>query len=67
MRNRYKVSKRQWARWGSNARNVFNTTYGTMQRSQALFTAPATATLPRVQWKTIAWNAAFIAACSVAP
>lgn len=66
MTNRYRVPKRQWRKWDEQARNVFNTLYGTMIADQDIYNAhPATVKLARAQWKTVAWNAAFIAACAV--
>lgn len=66
MRNRYKVPKRQWARWTDNARNVFNTLYGVMIADPGNYQHPKATPVPRAHWRTTAWNAAFIAACSVA-
>lgn len=65
MRNRYKVPKRQWRKWDERARNVFNTLYATMIADQRIYNAaPNAPALPRAAWRTVAWNAAFVAACA---
>ena len=67
MRNTYRVPKRQWRKWNANARNVFNTLYQTMRDGQEIYNArPKAPQLPRDAWNTVAWNAAWIAASSVA-
>lgn len=67
MRNSYRVQKRQWRKWNDNARNVFNTLFGTMVRDQLTYNAmPNAEVIGTRAWRVIAWNAAFIAACSVA-
>ncbi len=67
MPNTYKVPKRQWRKWSDSAHNVFNTLYQAMRDDQELYNAtPGAPQLPRDAWRTVAWNAAFIAACAVA-
>ena len=66
MRNTYKVSKRQWAKWNENARNVFNTVYQTIGSNQYLYMHEDASVMSSTHWHVVAWNAAFIAACAVA-
>ncbi len=61
-RNAYKVPARQWTRWDRQSRRTFNEVYGTMRLNQSVFLHPKTSPIPRDQWKTICWNAAWIAA-----
>lgn len=62
--NRYKVSARMWKRWGVEGQRVFNNLYRMMISNQKLFMHLSVSQfLPRVHWKTVAWNAAWIAAC----
>ena len=66
MRNRYKVPKHQWKKWSEQARNVFNTLYGTAISQQSIYNAaPGATPVPRKEWGVIAWNMAWIAASSV--
>jgi len=60
--NRYKVPKSQWKRWSKFQRRVFNGVHSQMLHQQHLFTHPKTDEIPRDEWKTIAWNAAWTAA-----
>jgi len=60
-RNRYKVSKRQWAKWTEEGRRLFNDLYGVM-RDQDLFSHPKAERRPREHWDTTRWNAAWMAA-----
>lgn len=60
--NKYRVAKRQWAKWNKAARFVFNEVYGVMCGSQLLFKHPDAAEEIPEQWKTTCWNAAWIAA-----
>lgn len=60
--NRYKVPKRQWKRWSEAGRMVFNATYSAMTRNQLLFSHPEAERIPTNRWRTICWNAAWIAA-----
>lgn len=60
--NLYKVPMRQWRKWDAGSRKVFNEVYSSMNRSQGIFTHPKQEQMPRQQWKTICWNAAWTAA-----
>ena len=64
-RNRYKVPVKQWAKWPDVARAVFNSTHEQMIDSQRAFKHPKQEPMPRAHWKTLAWNAAWIAADNV--
>lgn len=64
--NRHKVPANQWKRWSNTARRVFNRLYDEMRPSyQRIFTHPKMLLLPREQWQTIRWNAAWMAASAV--
>lgn len=63
--NTHKVKAGVWKRWSPNARLVFNELYEVMAGSQGLFLHPKTVRIPDIQWKTTAWNAAWIAADAV--
>ena len=63
--NRYKVPQKQWRKWSDKAREVFNETYRTMVRNQWAFLHPKAEAAPRAHWRTVAWNAAWIAADAV--
>jgi hypothetical protein len=60
--NVYHVPLKQWRRWGSGARQVFNEVYSSMVRNQDLFCHPEHQPVSKRLWKTTAWNAAWIAA-----
>lgn len=63
--NLYRVPAKQWNRWSAVARRVFNETYSAMVGDQDMFLHPKAQPLPETQWKTTAWNAAWIAALAV--
>lgn len=60
--NHYKVQKKKWDKWTKNARGIFNAVYSAMTRNQELFNHPKAEKLPKAQWRTVAWNAAWLAA-----
>lgn len=62
--NPHRVSKKEWAKWGQLARGVFNGLYEEMTEFQNLFVHPEAFEIDESEWKPIAWNAAFIAACT---
>lgn len=62
MRNRYGVQKKQWTKFGEVGQRVFNEVYSSMIGNQYLFSHPAAAPVPRAQWRTTCWNAAWVAA-----
>jgi hypothetical protein len=63
--NRYKVPSRQWSRWSQIARRVFNGTYKAMQGPSTAYMHPDAPPQRRVWWRTVAWNAAWLAADAV--
>ena len=63
--NKYKVGKDKWTKWSESAKRVFNNTYSTMYDDQQLFMHPKAPVIKHAHWKTISWNAAWIAADSV--
>ena len=60
--NCYGVRDSVWKKWSRNARLVFNITYAFIIDNQDLMVHPNTKKVLRYQWKTTAWNAAWIAA-----
>lgn len=62
--NRYKVPLEQWKKWSRSAQTVFNAVYFQMKK-QRIFTHPKASKIPRNQWDTTRWNAAWIAAEAV--
>ena len=60
--NLYHVPLRQWRKWAPQARQVFNELYSSMIGNQEIFLHPKTEALSRQKWKTVAWNASWIAA-----
>jgi len=63
--NTHEVPLKTWRRLSDVARYVFNDTYMLMRDNQKLFLHPHTPSMPKAQWITIAWNAAWIAANGV--
>lgn len=60
--NVYRVPRKQWERWTRNGRIMFNHVFETMA-DQSLFNAhPDAVKLSVYEWKTVRWNAAWIAA-----
>jgi hypothetical protein len=62
--NKFKVPQKVWGSWTLVARHVFNKTYETMMKSPDNFRHPEDqkTEINLVHWKTIAWNAAWMAA-----
>jgi hypothetical protein len=60
--NPFKVPVRQWRKWDDTVRNVFNRVYDFMLNNRSLVVHPEAPKSTPEQWKTIAWNAAWIAA-----
>lgn len=65
MSNQYKVPKKQWAKWSEQARHVFNELYRTMIHNQGTFMHPKDSHRPAAHWKTVCWNASWMAADAV--
>ena len=62
MLNVYRVPKRQWRRWPDLCQRVFINTYAGMKMNQSLYTHPKAKSMTVRDWKTISWNAAWVAA-----
>jgi hypothetical protein len=65
MKNQYKVPKKKWRKWSPRARSVFNLMYKWLIHGQEHMLHPKTEIVPRLQWKTTAWNASWLAADAV--
>lgn len=65
MKNLNRVPKKQWRKWSKVAKTAFNRTYTFMFYNQKVVTHPKMENINPRQWKTIAWNAAWIAADAV--
>ena len=63
--NQHKVPVKKWRKWSDQARAVFNELYGTMRANQKLFLHPKAEAVSAQLWKTVCWNAAWIAADAV--
>ena len=64
-KNVNRVPKKQWMKWSTNARLAFNRSYEFIYNNQDLIIHPRAATASPFHWKTIAWNAAWIAADAI--
>jgi hypothetical protein len=64
MKNNNRVPQKQWRKWSNQARAVFNRTYEFFMATgnQAVLSHPKMHKIEPVYWKTISWNAAWIAA-----
>lgn len=62
MKNLYKVQKKQWNKWDEKARGVFNSLYEVMTKNQGTFIHPKDMQRPSDHWKTVCWNASWMAA-----
>ena len=60
--NRYRVPVRLWRKWNNDERQMFNGLYSAMIRQQGCMLHPEHGKMPATYWKTISWNAAFLAA-----
>lgn len=60
-----KVPMKQWRRWSPRAKHTFNTTYDFLASNQALACHPKVDPQSPAHWKTLSWNAAWIAADAV--
>ncbi len=63
-RNRYKVPPAQWAKWPDVSRAVFNGMYQQLMLPRHV-QHPRMLAMPYAHWKTIQWNAAWLAADNV--
>jgi len=64
--NRYRVPKKAWRKWPASGRRVFNELYAVMIQNPGLFQHTRAPKPTRSNWKVTAWNAAWIAADSIA-
>lgn len=62
--NKYRVPKKQWAKWSVAAKRVYNEVYECL-RDQRVIAHPATPHIKRQEWRTIQFNAAWLAADAV--
>lgn len=58
--NKYKVQKRIWARWGPISQALFNRLHDSIGKNQGLMHCGPD--LSEKEWKTLTWNAAWLAA-----
>lgn len=65
IRNRYAVQSKRWNKWSRAARSTFNDVFRLLLNQETANSAPDAPTVPREAWRTIAWNAAWIAADAV--
>ena len=58
-RNKYKVPKKQWAKWDEGARTVFNIVYSESKFQDVIFTGMI---IKKKTWDVIRWNIAWLSA-----
>lgn len=63
--NVYKVPIKQWRKWSELARRVFNLHFYELKENQGILTHPKTQPIGQREWRTQAWNGAWLAADSV--
>lgn len=61
-KNVNRVPKKKWTKWSKAAREVFNRCYAFFIGKQEIMNHPKAKKLPTEHWRTVAWNAAWIAA-----
>lgn len=65
-KNTYGVSKRSWSSWTLVGKHVFNKTFISLMENQEVFNHPEhlkeNGTMLDKHWRTVAFNAAYIAA-----
>ncbi len=61
-RNRFKVPKKQWRKWNSTAREVFNAVYKSIKTGYCTLFPKQFELLPKSAIAVMAWNSAWIAA-----
>lgn len=62
MKNKYKVSKRQWKKWNDQEQELFIAIYEVSTINSWLFQHPKTPEVSPKYWNTVAWNHAWMAA-----
>ncbi len=60
--NKYKVPLAKWRQWDERAQRTFNGLFDDMKSNQHLFLHPQQEALSNQKWRTVAWNASWIAA-----
>jgi hypothetical protein len=60
--NKNRVPQKQWRKWSEAARAAFNDLYAMIYENQKLITHPRMEKIKAAHWKTVAWNAAWLAA-----
>jgi hypothetical protein len=62
-KNKHAVPKKQWRKWSTAARQMFNGTMANMRpKMQWVFLHPDALPRPTLHWQTTRWNAAWLAA-----
>ena len=61
-KNVYQVPKKQWSKWSKEAKAIFNRCFDFFYENQKLTMHPKAKKMRVDHWKTVAWNAAWIAA-----
>lgn len=63
VKNKYKVPKKMWNKWGSSSQRIFNEMmYAMRPRVQFMFLHPDATAAPHKHWDVIRYNAAWTAA-----
>jgi hypothetical protein len=63
--NENRVPQKQWRKWSEKARQVFNEVYGAIYWNPRIIRHPKQEPMPDAHWKTLSWNAAWLAADAV--
>lgn len=59
--NLYGVPNRQWRKWNQQSRYIFNCVFNQMEFQKSI-THPRSIQMPDEYWKTVRWDAAWLAA-----
>lgn len=60
--NKFRVPIKQWNRWNELGRKTFNFLFEMMKDNQHTFLHPKQEVLSVRKWRTVCWNASWIAA-----
>lgn len=60
--NKFKVHQTAWSTWTQIGRDTFNGVFEIMRDGQQQFLHPKQDALSAQKWRTVAWNAAWVAA-----
>lgn len=63
--NLYGVPRKQWEKWPTLARKVFNKHFREIKLNKEILGHPQMADISKRMWHTLAWNCAWLAADSV--